>query len=458
MKKVSFDHWLKLIIGKESMPVDNDLEWELLLPKLEKKRRRRGIVYWILLPVTVTCLSLMYFVSMQPSSIFKIASIPDSQSMEVNNVRKDDLTNTLIDKKNNQTNILIHPQKLLSQKISKQELFTKATQFKSDLTKNDPSLFAEQDNTADGNSFIEKSQDSPNNLIIFQDSFSINSSGQAPPFDSLSISLLPVSIHGQLLNEQNFSSNLNLIESSKNVRHKKSFKVDMCLLGTYGKLFQSLNGSGNGYLTRKTLERPLDVFSATILFQTDLKSRLKFGIGLDYQYALLQLNQHFLDTVTQILYGVIVAEKTNAQNVVSYDTGSINVRNFRNVSRKLYHSRTLLSIPAIISYQYPLNRKWSLSYHAGISVPVYQEFSGRISNNSLRSLDLDNYGENISRNKLPCSVLYGMQVVYSIRPGIKWMLGLAGSSEIGYWRDLENSIGERHNSLRFQAGLSYRIR
>jgi len=458
MKKVSFDHWLKLIIGRESIPVDNDLEWDLLLPKLEKKKRRRGIVYWVLLPVTVTCLSLVYFVSMQPSSIFKFTSTPDSQSMEVINVGKDDLTNLVIDNKNNQTNILIHPQKLLSQKISKQELSTKSTQFKFDLTKDNPSLFAEQGNTADGNGFFEISLDIPNNSKSFMDPFSSNSSRHSTPFDSLSISLLPVSIHGQLLNEQNFSSNLYLIESSKYVRHKKSFKVDMCLFGSYGKLFQSLNGSGTGYLTRKTLEQPLDVFSATILFQTDLKSRLKFGIGLDYQYALLQLNQHFLDTVTQILYGVIVAEKTNAQNVVSYDTGSIDVRNFRNVSRKLYHSRTLLSIPAIISYQYPLNRKWSLSYHAGISVPVYQEFSGRISNNSLRSLDLDYYGENISRNKLPCSVLYGMQVVYSIRPGIKWMLGLVGSSELRYWRDLENSIGERHNSLRFQAGLSYRIR
>lgn len=458
MKKVSFDHWLKLIIGRESIPVDNDLEWDLLLPKLEKKKRRRGIVYWVLLPVTVTCLSLVYFVSMQPSSIFKFTSTPDSQSMEVINVGKDDLTNLVIDNKNNQTNILIHPQKLLSQKISKQELSTKSTQFKFDLTKDNPSLFAEQGNTADGNGFFEISLDISNNSNSFQDPFSSNSSRHSTPFDSLSISLLPVSIHGQLLNEQNFSSNLYLIESSKYLRHKKSFKVDMCLFGSYGKLFQSLNGSGTGYLTRKTLEQPLDVFSATILFQTDLKSRLKFGIGLDYQYALLQLNQHFLDTVTQILYGVIVAEKTNAQNVVSYDTGSIDVRNFRNVSRKLYHSRTLLSIPAIISYQYPLNRKWSLSYHAGISVPVYQEFSGRISNNSLRSLDLDYYGENISRNKLPCSVLYGMQVVYSIRPGIKWMLGLVGSSELRYWRDLENSIGERHNSLRFQAGLSYRIR
>lgn len=458
MKKVSFDHWLKLTIGKESIPVDTDLEWDLLLPKLEKKKRRRGIVYWILLPVTVTCLSLVYFVSKHPSSIFKLASTPDSHSMEVNNVGKDDLTKIVMGNKNNQTNILIHPQKILSQKINKQELTKKSTQFKFDLTKDNPSLFAEQGNTTDGNGFFEISLDIPNNSISFQDSFSSNSSRHATPFDSLTISLLPVSIHGQLLNKENLSSNLNLIESSQYVRHKKSFKVDMCLLGSYGKLFQSLNGSGNGYLTRKTLERPLDVFSATILFQTDLKSRLKFGIGLDYQYALLQLNQHFLDTVNQILYGVIVAEKTNAQKVVSYDTGSISVRSFRNVSRKLYHSRTLLSIPAIISYQYPLNRKWSLSYHAGISVPVYQEFSGRISNNSLRSLDLDNYGENISRTKPPCSVLYGMQVVYSIRPGIKWMVGLAGSTELWYWRDLENSIGERHSSLRFQAGLSYRIR
>lgn len=154
-EKVSFDHWLKLIIGRESIPVDNDLEWDLLLPKLEKKKRRRGIVYWVLLPVTVTCLSLVYFVSMQPSSIFKFTSTPDSQSMEVINVGKDDLTNLVIDNKNNQTNILIHPQKLLSQKISKQELSTKSTQFKFDLTKDNPSLFAEQGNTADGNGFLK---------------------------------------------------------------------------------------------------------------------------------------------------------------------------------------------------------------------------------------------------------------------------------------------------------------
>jgi len=259
-------------------------------------------------------------------------------------------------------------------------------------------------------------------------------------------------------NQNDLSEILKFRQPTKISTNKIHIPIYLQTMGSMGILKQHLDGPPSTLNTRLASEKPVSAYGTSIMVHTILKRKYGLGLGIDYQFHTLRFTQNFKDTVYKTLYGQVLAEKVNSNSEIIQDTGNITINEYRSVSRKLYHHRTIISIPFTLSYIQKINRSWSWSYNLGLSLPVYLKYNGRISNGTANSIELDSYGKNISLFMLPCSVLYGVKVDYHIRPELKFVLGLQGISEMGFWKDSETGIREKHGSLNLQAGMCYHLK
>jgi len=467
MKNSSFDHWLRQNFKETKLSLDKDKEWEFLEPKLQRKKSKRRLVFWIFFPCVIGALGSYYFYGKENiNERIQMTSSSNELPMRFNENSKE---HTQQENKLNSGSILsvkhseINNENEISQKknvLSKQSLFlNKGMPVDNDI-QHSVSETSQRINHSSSNEQIENSemkeiQNSPYNAI----EGAISQRDQSEKVNYI-IDLLPIVETELLDDDKQLELNENLEFKSPIVisKNKIYLPISIQTMGFMGILNQSLKGPESRLNTRLALEKPESVIGASIMLQTKFKRHFGLGIGIDYRYNTLRFTQQFKDTISKTLYGQVLVEKVNANSELTKDTGLVVINEYRMVSRKLYHHRTLISIPVTLSYNQHINRSWSWSSILGLSIPVYQKFNGRILNSSTKSIELDLYGENISLLKIPCSILYGIQVDYTIRPELKLVLGLLGRRELGYWQDAKTGISEKHGSINFQVGMCYRLK
>ncbi|MFZ1256644.1 MAG: hypothetical protein WAR77_09825 [Saprospiraceae bacterium] len=467
MKNSSFDQWLRQNFKQKKLSLDKEKEWALLEPKLKKKKSRRGLIFWLFFPIAMGALGSYYY--------YESAGMYERIRMAAS---LKELPLRLVENKNEQVfvaNAQI-PNSTLSDTLSEIN-YAKCTLQKVVL----PSIQAVSSSNGTPSEMVLKHivNEATSGLIHHSAAYKIEKSvlsNMQNPFSNtmdsaivegdwskkvnLVVDLLPTK-EIVILNEENPLELLENLEFTRQITLSKNqlrIPISLKAMGSIGILNQFLDGPATRLNTRLALENSESVYGANIMVHTKLKRHYGFGLGLDYQYHTLRFTQRFKDTIPHVLYGQVLLEKVNANAELTKDTGAIVVNEYRNVSRKLYHHRTLISIPITFSYIQDINRSWSLSSILGLSIPVYQKFSGRISNSATKSMELVPYGENISLSKIPCSILYGIQVDYSIRPELKLVLGMLGKRELGFWKDAESGISEKHGSFNFQVGMCYRLK
>lgn len=467
MKNSSFDHWLRQNFNQAKLSLDKDKEWEFLEPKLQRKKSKRRLIFWIFFPCVIGALgSYYYFGKESINERNQIATSAKELPMRSHENSKEQVhqeieqipDNILSDKQSeiNDKNAILHKKIMLSkQALSINNNIPDENDFQQSASEPPQIINQSSSYVQTENSVKENIQNSLSNSIAGVISLS-NRSEEV----NLIIELLPTVETEVLYDEKQLEINKNLEFKRPVVLSKNKFHIPISIqtMGSIGILNQFLKGPESRLNTRLVLEKPESVIAASIMLHTKFNRHFGLGTGIDYQYKTLRFTQNFKDTISKTLYGQVIVEKVNANSELTKDTGSVIVKEYRNVSRNLYHHRTLISIPVTLSYNQHINRSWSCTYILGLSIPVYQKFNGRISNSSLKSIELDLYGENISLLKIPCSILYGIQVDYTIRPELKLVLGLLGRRELGYWQDAESGISEKHGSFNLQIGMSYRLK
>ncbi len=467
MKNSSFDHWLRQNLKDSNASLDIEKEWELLEPKLKKNKSRRRLIFWILFPAVIGALGSLYYFGEVTATERNLITDPINEmpiklyeDHDQNTIKRDEILldipamkqgsksiNNLatnhsqtLEPKNSNSNIVNNPDwkdyKINSSQIT-QETALPQTSNQTVLNTTKP---------------IQKIL---NPGMAGVDEQANWSGSKSESTDFISFKKTNIQIEK---NQNDLSEISKFRQPTKISTNKINIPLYVQTMGSMGILKQYLDGPPSTLNIRMASEKPVSAYGTSIMAHTILRRKYGLGLGIDYQFHTLRFTQNFKDTLTKTLYGQVLAEKVNSNSEIIQDTGNITINEYRSVSRKLYHNRTIISIPFALSYIQKINRTWSWSYNLGLSLPIYLKYNGRISNQTANSIELDSYGENISLFMLPCSVLYGVAVDYHIRPELKFVLGLQGISELGFWKDSETGIREKHGSLNLQAGMCYRLK
>jgi opacity protein-like surface antigen len=496
MKNILFENWLKKKVEQEETSFDHEAEWALLRPKLEKKKKRRP-VFWFLLPIGLLAVSYLLFTrDSKEESLVGIVDkdriiIADSKVVDINTIADPQLntSNEQIQEWSDDNRTSIIQDQEVGVKLSKQNTksLSNSPAMKNDLSRHIESnylhgnilpssneitanqSFNSSDKLSDGlaissSLLIEQSKNFPTNVnestndSYEMDKTKLNENNVSnleieQPIDKNTISKLAAEVQAKKNPEIIESSEERIEIAKQNPKSRFSLSV---LLG-YGLFAANMNGSDQFVRARNLTEKPLECISAKILLNTKIAGSWSVSTGVGFEKFTTKFSQNFIDSSMITSNGETIRIRISSSGQESYLIGEAKHLRTTNVNRRLYNSTVYYSIPVYLNYSKQLNSRIKFMPTLGLNINFMNQTSGSIVHNDEQDILLQDY-KNVVKNSIPsCNLFLGVGVVYNVSKKFDLNLGINGSNQIFLKKFSDNFQSDRLNSYGFYSGLTYKF-
>lgn len=457
MKKSVFDEWLKSKVQNTRVDFNKDEEWELLLPKLQK-RKRRAVFFWWVLPLGLSIwAAYMFWPAQRIDPVVDVVSISGSTANPLNHSsegfnqkrsatpqEKNPATHHSLPNSTSTGKSLYEPESEgITSTYEKPELGRKK------INQNGMKYPGETQ------SFTKaRVQD----LLMLQQV--VLPSDGSKPLDASVLLLLP-SAEPKFLEseprELQMYSILNTDLVRRDVDHtERSEDIKWVLSPSIaaGKLSRKWRGNEDLVEARRSTERGLDQLSGQFLAMAQWNKNFIFGAGIEYSRSTIRMQQYFRDTVLTTSSGIVIGEKIDYENHYSSDTGTVTLKQYRQVNRNLYNTRSVIYLPVLLGYQFLLRDRWTVGLDLGMHFPVFQKFQGSMIKTGIKDIELIPYAASYDFWN-QCSVSAAAHVDYRISPDLQIYSALQFRSDFAFWNVHQTAVRELHRSMGMQLGLKY---
>ena len=470
MKKQSFETWLRNIFSSHKETLNLDEEWDLLLPHLEEKKKSRRFLFpfwWLGIATTFVLLGYGIYISI-PTSENQYGSI-DTAKHKISALSDNSIASPAVNPNDNasqnseltsenEENLLVpyntpNPKSATVQ-TSKQKNKISDVKFQFNYTSNKNQDLSSQTTTNPiNNSTVVLIQNSPLSNNDMLPSLLITKKEEVIPLHTGSMETINSLMQTIAINH--YPDDLPLVKMAEHKLDpiKKASKFLLAVEVYNGFLTQHFKGYGSQKTGRSETETALWRHSWKALAEYSFMPHWRVSTGMDYRWDLISFSQNFKDTSEVWMSGQIISEKTNSLGQTNRDTGTIQVKQYSQINRRLNNYRTGISIPIQLRYARSLYNSLDFSANIGVLIPVYTQGSGRIIKSGAHDIQLQDYADFTKKSPWTCNVSMGVEVVYHIRRRWDLNVGLQRQMEMSLSKTTENLVQETYSSWGLVSGI-----